>query len=82
MTNTDIQKIRQLLQKKIVAARNSAGKTDNYLIPLDSRYIISISIQELEQILAFLPCETCGGTGVDGWKDSGSTPVPRPDCQP
>ena len=59
MKDTDIAKIRQLLKRKIVAARNSASKTDDYLIPLDCRYIVSMSIQELEQILAHLPCPDC-----------------------
>lgn len=65
MSEPDLSQIRQLLERKIVATRNSASKTDDYLIPLDSRYIVSMSIRELEQILTLLPCETCNDTGIE-----------------
>ena len=79
MKNTSIEKIRRLLKRKIVAARNLASKTNDYLIPLDCRYIVSMSIQELEQILTLLSCETCNGLKVvphGNW-----TSKPCPDCQ-
>lgn len=34
----------------------------------------------IRQALELFPCETCFDTGVDGFKDNGSTPFPCPDC--
>ena len=61
MNNT--AQIRGLLQRKVVAVKNAANKTNDYIIPLNDRYMIIRSIRELKQILALLPCETCNGTG-------------------
>ena len=61
MNNT--AQIRQLLQRKIVAAKIAALHTNDFLIPVEDRYLISMSIQEVEQILTIIPCETCNGTG-------------------
>ncbi len=61
MNNTN--QIRQLLQRKIIAARNAANKTKNFMVPLEDRYIISMSIWELKQILVLLPRETRDSTG-------------------
>ncbi len=84
MNNTT--QIRQLLRRKVVAAKNVALHTNDFLIPVEDRYIISMSIQEVEQILALLPCYICGDTGYileligkNLWQ---RTKTPCPDCQP
>ncbi len=59
MNNTD--KIRELLQRRINAAKYKAEKTDDYIIPLEDRWLIRMSIKEVKAILAILPCETCEG---------------------
>lgn len=59
MKNGD--KIRELLHQKIRAAKTAAKKAE-YTIPLEARYSIRMSIKEVKQILALLPCKTCGGT--------------------
>ena len=69
MDNTN--KIRELLKKKIVAARNAALHTNDYMIPLERRYLIKMSIRELKQILALFVrekkwiCKECGNNNGD-----------------
>ncbi len=87
MNNTN--QIRQLLRRKVVAAKNAALHTNDFSIPVEDRYIISMSIQEIEQILDLLPCETCNGTGEVNptpdmsfliYRDLRENPSPCPDC--
>ena len=50
-------KIRQLLQQKINAAKWAAKRADDYIIPLEDRYIVKMSIKEAIAILDLLPSQ-------------------------
>jgi len=65
MKNTDIQKIRQLLDRAIV--RLSITDTESECI--------------VRQALGLLPCETCGDTKILNRPDTFDSPIPCPDCQ-
>ena len=53
MKNTD--QVRQLLNQRINAAIYKAKRTGDFLIPLEDRHIVKLSIKETKEVLALLP---------------------------
>jgi hypothetical protein len=88
MDNAD--KIRKLLKQRINAAKRAAKRTNDFMIPLEDRHIVKMSIKEAKLILALLPCETCDDTGqvipipdmsFSAYRELSENPIPCPICK-
>lgn len=81
MNNTDIQKIRQLL-KKVISKLCKDCNSDDCSTQRGCQY--KDLFHEINQALALLPCETCGGSGrLAKYNQVGNLVVGDlcPDCQ-